>query len=317
VRLWRGTGGKTATPLPDPLEGLARSRYKIKFNRGQLCMFAGAPGAGKTTAALIMAIQANVPCLYFSADSDEITMAARAASAITHHPYVSVRESQSAGLYEDLYGEQIAQLPIRWIFDPSDPSIDDISNAVTAYVELWGKPPELIVVDNLMNMRSDDGNEWQGLRQVVKDLHWMARRTKACIWLLHHTSEQDPRWISSAPPRVAIQGKLSQLPEIVLTLANDEGVFWVAVVKNRHGPSDPHARAPLRMIVDFVSMRIHDAPMMARGGYGGKADDHSSGRSEDHSNVSGAGGQNNWTPGGVLGGGEGEQGVIPGAATWS
>lgn len=232
-------------------------------------MIAGAPGAGKTTSALIMAIRMGRPCLYFSADSDEITMAARAASHVTSHPYSAVRQAQAYGMFDEEYGKAISGLPLRFVFDPSEPDMEDITNALTAYLELWGVYPELIVVDNLMNMKNDEsGNEWQGMRQTVKALHWLARKTKACVWLLHHTSEQNPEWITSAPPRTAIQGKLNQLPEVILTMANNEGVLWVAVVKNRHGESDPMARAPLRMVVDFVCMRLWDEPMMAAVGGG-------------------------------------------------
>lgn len=225
-------------------------------------MFAGAPGAGKTTTALIMAIRAGVPALYFSADSDETTMAARAVSALTSHNYSQVRDVQNFGLFEEMYADTLKSLPIRFVFDPSEPSLDDIANGVHAYTELWGQPPELIVIDNLMNCKNDEtGNEWQGMRQTVKSLHWLARKTKSCIWLLHHTSEGSDSWITSAPPRSAIQGKLAQLPEVILTMANHEGILWVAVVKNRHGESDPLAKAPLRMIIDFARNILHDESM--------------------------------------------------------
>lgn len=257
VPLGRTTSTRTASPLPDPAPGLAKSPYGVRFNRGQLCMFAGAPGAGKTTVALIMAIRMNVPTLYFSADSDEITMAARAASAITQHPYSDVREVQSLGLYEDVYGEAVNRLPIRFIFD-SEPSIPDIADGLEAFQDLWGHYPSLVVCDNLMNLAVDDSNEWQGLRAAVKDLHHIGRRSRACVWVLHHTSEQNEAWISTAPPRGAIQGKLSQLPEVILTLANHEGSLMVGVVKNRHGPSDPKAERPVRMYVDFARNLLWD-----------------------------------------------------------
>lgn len=229
-------------------------------------MFAGPPGAGKTTAALIMALRMNVSCLYFSADSDEITMAARAASARTKHSYSAVRLAQAHGMFNEEYGQVLSAVPIRFVFDPSEPSLDDVANAIAAWVDIFGTPPELIVIDNLMNMRNDEGgqgNEWQGMRSTVKSLHWLARRTKACIWLLHHTSESNEGWITKAPPRGAIQGKLAQLPEVIITIANDEGVLWMAVVKNRHGPSDPLAKDPVRMIVDFTNNQLYDEPMMA------------------------------------------------------
>ncbi len=168
-------------------------------------------------------------------------------------------------MFHSEYGSALASLPIRFVFDPSEPSTEDIVHAITAFTDVFGEPPELVVVDNLMNMvHEETGNEWQGMRQTVKSLHYLARRTKACVWILHHTSEQSDSWIRRAPPRSAIQGKLSQLPEVILTMANDQGVLWVGVVKNRHGPSDPLAEEPLRMVIDFATNRLWSEPMMAR-----------------------------------------------------
>jgi hypothetical protein len=262
VPLGRVANSRAATPLPDPLPGLAKSRYGVHFNPGQLCMFAGAPGAGKTTFALIAAIRMGVSCLYFSADSDEATMAARAASTVRAHTYAGVRETQTLGMFNEEYGEALNALPIRFVFDPSEPSLEDISNGIEAYTEVWGAPPRLIVVDNLMNLDCDDSNEWAGMRTAMKHLHWLARKTKACLWVLHHTSEQNEAWISYAPPRSAIQGKLTQLPELILTFAYNDDGFWVAVVKYRHGPQDPKAEKPVRMIMDFARNRLQDEPMM-------------------------------------------------------
>lgn len=266
VPLGRVASTRGATPLPDPLQGLARSKYKVTFSRSQLNMFAGPPGAGKTTTALIMALRMGVPCLYISADSDETTMAARAASAITGHSTTAVKQAQAAGLFYEEYGAALKRVQIRFVFDPSEPSLGDIANAVAAYVDVFGQAPALIVIDNLMNMSHDEGssgNEWQGMRSTMKSLHWLARRTKACLWVLHHTSEQSDKYITRAPPRGEIQGKLAQLPEVILTLANDQitGEFWIAVVKNRHGPSDPLAKEPLRMVMDFTCNNLIDQPL--------------------------------------------------------
>jgi len=241
---------------------LAESKYAVQFFPGQLVMFAGAPNAGKTTLALIMAIRMGVKTLYISADSDEATMAARAASAVTQEPYLYVRDVQAHGAFDDLYGDAVSSLPIRFAFEPTEPSSEDVANAIHAYIEVWGEPPQLVIVDNLMNLETADNNEWQGMRRGVKDMHWLGRKIKACIWLLHHTSEQDDRWITSAPPRNAIQGKVSQLPEMIITLGNNQGELFLAVVKNRHGPSDPHAENPIRMIMDFSRNRLWDEPMM-------------------------------------------------------
>lgn len=221
-------------------------------------MIAGPPGAGKSLLALVAVLKMGVPCLYISADSDEDTMAARAAAAITGHPVNDVARTIELGLYAEEYGPILADLPVRFEYEPSNPSITDIGHALTAWVEVWGVPPAVLVIDNLMNLKSDDGNEWQGMRENVLRLHWLARKYRCCVLVLHHTSEQDPQHIQSAPPRTAIQGKVSQLPALTLTVASRDSELFVGVVKNRHGASDPLARTPLRWIVDFTTCKIYD-----------------------------------------------------------
>lgn len=228
-----------------------------------MIMVAGPPGAGKTQWVLVgvlnmMKAEPNTTCLYVSADSDEDTMAARAAAAITHHPVDNILDTIQYGLFREEYGPYVAKYPIRFEYEPSDPSVEDLANALTAWIELWGKAPDVLVLDNLMNLSTSDGNEWQGMRQAVKDLHYLARKTKTCVIVLHHTSEQDPNHIESAPPRSSIQGKVSQLPALIITLANNGGELFVGIVKNRHGPSDPLARSPFRMVVDFTNCRVWD-----------------------------------------------------------
>jgi predicted ATP-dependent serine protease len=260
VPLSRAATGRAAA-LPAPFPGLTRSKFAVQIRRGQLHMLAGPPGSGKTMVALIAAIRMAVPTLYISADSDEDTMAARAAAAITGHPIRDVAETIQHGLFVEEYGPVVEHLPIRFVFDPSEPSIEDIAHAHTAWLEVHGTSPHLIVVDNLLNMRGEDGNEWQAMRQSCKDLQYFARKTKSAVVLLHHTSESDKDHIEAAPPRSAIQGKVSQLPAVILTVASKDSELFVAVVKNRHGAADPMARNSLRWIVDWSTCRIWDEPL--------------------------------------------------------
>ncbi len=251
---------RAAAPLPDPFRQLAESRYKVRFRRGEVVMIAGPPGAGKSMIALAAVINMKVPGLYISADSNEATMAARAAACVTGHPVDTVARTIEVGMWHEEYAHRMAELPLRFEYDDTDPTINDIANALTAFVEVWGHAPQVIVLDNLMNMSSDDGNEWTGMRSSVKQLHYIARKSKACVIVLHHTSEQDASHVDSAPPRGAIQGKVSQLPALILTVASNGAEMFVGVVKNRHGPADVGAKEPVRMIIDFTNCRVHDGP---------------------------------------------------------
>jgi replicative DNA helicase len=70
-RAWR-TAQTLAQPLPTVWKDLETK--DIKFRRGQVCMVAAAPNAGKSMFALVYAIKSKVPTLFFSADTDIATV---------------------------------------------------------------------------------------------------------------------------------------------------------------------------------------------------------------------------------------------------
>ena len=261
-RAWSSVTTK-ATPLPEVWTDL--NQKQIKFRRGQVCMVAAAPNAGKSMFALVYAIRAKVPTLFFSADTDTATVMIRAASALSGHSQLSV-EAQlqtNANAYKDRLKDMSH---IQWVFD-SSPSLDDIELEVKAYVELYGIAPELIVIDNLMNVVAEHDNEWAGLRQIMMELHDMARKTEACVMVLHHVSEQSEYGDTTKPPaRRAIHGKVSQLPSLILTLGYSptEGTLRVAPVKNRFGPMYANADEHVALFVDYATCRIENVDAIGR-----------------------------------------------------
>lgn len=217
--------------LPDLFPSLVREG--IRFRRGQVTMIAGQPNSGKSLLALFYAIEAGKPTLYISADTDAYTTAIRAAAVITGHQQHTIEDSFKAD-GADFYTEELSSLKhIEFSFDPS-PTLDDIQLMIQAYGEKYGEYPHLIIIDNLMNVAALHDNEWTGMRDIMKAAHHMARETDACIFVLHHTSEGegDP---SLPPARRAIQGKVSQLPEMILTVAMEpeSSQLRIACVKNR------------------------------------------------------------------------------------
>ena len=261
-RAWVGTTTK-ATPLPDVWKSVASKQ--IKFRRGQVCMVAAAPNAGKSMFALIYAIKANVPTLFFSADTDTATVMMRAAAHLSGHEQTLVETNlnNNRNYYDRFFGEMSN---IQWVFD-SSPSLDDIELEVKAYVELFGIPPELIVIDNLMNVAAETDNEWAGLRAIMVELHDMARKTEACVLVLHHVSEQSEYGKTDMPPaRRAIHGKVSQLPSLILTLGYDpiQNILRVAPVKNRFGPHTADGSDFASLFVNYGYCQIGDDDAIGR-----------------------------------------------------
>ena len=260
-RAWSGVTTK-ATPLPVVWKDLERNG--IKFRRGQVCMIAAAPNAGKSMLALVYAIKAKIPTLFFSADTDTTTVMMRSAAALSGHSQLTVENNLNAN--PSYYKEHLEDMGhIQWVFE-SSPSLDDIELEIKAYVELYGKAPELIIIDNLMNVAAESDNEWAGLRAIMVELHDMARKTEACVMVLHHVSEASEYGSPTMPsPRRAIHGKVSQLPAIILTLGYDpQGMLRVAAVKNRFGQHTADASEWATLFVNFAACQIGDSDAQGR-----------------------------------------------------
>ncbi len=263
-RAWQSTNVK-ATPLPDVWKSLVSTDVNVKFRRGQVCMVAAAPNAGKSMFALVYAIKANIPTLFFSADTDTATVMIRTAAHLSGHSQLTVETNLQNNPRH--YQEYLSKMQnIQWVFD-SSPSLDDIEMEIKAYIELYGIAPELIVIDNLMNVAAETDNEWAGLRAIMMELHDMARKTEACVLVLHHVSEQSEYGSPTMPPpRRAIHGKVSQLPAIILTLGYDpsQGMLRVAAVKNRFGPHYADASRWATLFTNFGACQIGDSDSQGR-----------------------------------------------------
>lgn len=243
--------------LPDLFNALANDG--IRFRRGQVTMIAGQPNSGKSMLALYYSVKANVPTLYISADTDAYTTAIRAASVITGNQVSNVEEAFNSGAGYEFYQDELQSLKhLQFSFDPS-PTLDDIELAVEAYGEAFGEYPHLLIIDNLMNVAALHDNEWTGMRDIAKAMHHIARATDAAVFMLHHTSEGEGR-PEYPPSRKSIQGKISQLPEMILTVAldHDSSEYRVACVKNRFAKNSPSGENYTILYADASRMTLYN-----------------------------------------------------------
>lgn len=253
--------------LPDLFNALVSDG--IRFRRGQVTMIAGQPNSGKSMLALYYSVKANVPTLYISADTDAYTTAIRAAAVVSGNKVNSVEESFNSGDGYEFYQDELKALKhLQFSFDPS-PTLDDISLSIEAYGEAFGEYPHLIIIDNLMNVAALHDNEWTGMRDIAKAMHHMARQTDAAVFLLHHTSEGEGR-PDLPPSRKSIQGKISQLPEMILTVAmdHDTSEYRIACVKNRFAKNSADGSNYTILYADASRMTLYnDKVAVARADY--------------------------------------------------
>lgn len=242
--------------LPEILPAL--TARTVMFRRGQLHVIVGQPGAGKTMFSLWYAVKFGEPALYFNADSDEGTMANRAAAILLETPVSKIKEMRG-GEAEVLVEDALLELNrrVRIERDPQ-PTLDGIYEEVQAYVEVFGNTPAAIFIDNLMNIASVSDNEWTGLRDSMGALHSLARETESAVIALHHASENASRPGYPGPMK-SVMGKVNQLPEVILSVARDGDNYHIAAVKNRDGEADPNAESPITVCCDAPTMTLFNS----------------------------------------------------------
>ncbi|AYB70816.1 DnaB-like dsDNA helicase [Mycobacterium phage Wizard007] len=252
--------GSAGDPLPPVFEALEMKG--TRFLRGQLGLVCAGPGTGKSAFVLTYALKARVPTLYFSADSDAFTQLSRMVSIQTAW---SMEKSARAVRNSDLaeVAAEFEDIPIRFNYNAS-PSLDQIEDSMKAYCQGYGDYPDLVVVDNITNVRSgggEDDDPFSGLESMMDYLHTMARNTGACVVGLHHVtgSYNDA---DKPIPLSGVKGQITRVPELVLTLHRVSEEFGpealrVSTVKNRAGRMDPSG-------LDFVELEFIGDTMQIR-----------------------------------------------------
>jgi hypothetical protein len=215
-----------------------------------MVLVASAPNVGKSPFALNLAHRSGLRCLYFSADTDAFTQYTR---VVALHAGIRLADVEA---HPEQFTEYVRNLKHLHFHYDASPTLDDIDEELMAYAMVWGDWPQIIVIDNLSNVYTGTDERWARLEAALDYLHDVARKTGALVVVLHHvTGEHEDG--QSAVPLSGLRGKVSKVPEQVLTLwrAGDElePCMGVAVVKNRGGKADPSGRysAVLRWDLEY------------------------------------------------------------------
>lgn len=266
VKVGRGAGGEALPPVFPTLE-----REGIRPRRGQVMMIAGQPNGFKSGLALYWVLRLAAKGLtvyYVSADTDPHDAKMRAAAMTTGHRMEDIEKRYATQAPETAYyDDTLAELgTIRFDFE-TDPDFDHMVDGILAFNEGWGDYPDIVVVDNLMNVVTGREDEWSGMKEVTKGLHRMAWLTGSAVFVLHHQNEgeSDP---TVPAPRKRVAGKVNQIPELILSIALDgpQGILQVAAVKNRSGKHDATGQDYSTLYVDAPRMTICDSYEDAKAG---------------------------------------------------
>jgi hypothetical protein len=230
----------SGTFLPDIFPKFAEAGMRLR--EGTATILAGPPGSMKTALALYWVGRLNRPTLYFSADSEDFEVVERVAAMMSGDTVTQVRANP------EKYAEGLDALNLRLTFEDS-PSYKDVELEVAAYAEVHGHWPEVIVIDNVMNLVGENESEWAAHRDHMRVVHRLTRITKACVLVLAHVS--DDRSDTTTPaPRSKLMGKIGALPKLIISLAFDGEHLRAAPVKSRWGRADPSGQSYEQLWVD-------------------------------------------------------------------
>lgn len=227
----------------------------VSFRQGNLVVIAAGPGGNKSVLAMNLVVRSGVPALYVSADTDQFTTGLRAAALMSGDPLPRVEAAMKTPEGEK-YRRLIEQISrhVQWVFDGS-PSIDDIRDEVEAFGLVYGCFPQLIVIDNLMNIYSDE-EDHTAMRHNIEAFNILARESGACVVVLHHLVGEYES--GEKPPSLsALIGKVGKMPSLVLTLFRGQfGDLGVCICKNRYGPADPRGNLRVYLSTNPEKARI-------------------------------------------------------------
>lgn len=247
------SGEQLPTPFYPSLEGAG-----IRFWRSQLCLVVGPGSAGKSLLISNLVAKWGRSCLAFLLDQDQATAAARFAATELDEPFLELkRDLDNPRLIETLAKMNAVQADFK------AETLEDIQLQLDAYLERYGVPPEVIVVDNLGNMTSGYDDEWSTLKALTLELDMMARNYEMLVIAAHHTRDEPT---TEPLPRSAILGKISQYPRLILSVAYNpyDAIYKLSAVKNSSGPTDAMASNPIAFDANPGNMQVTErsAPLI-------------------------------------------------------
>jgi len=245
----------SGTPIPTVWKSLTKAT--AVFRRGSLVLVGAGSGTGKSAFMLTKAIKSGAKTVYHTADSRFSTQTARAASIVTGKPVAETLKAVEQGYYFDKELACISQIRFD---DDAGPSPEYVAENADLYAYLHGEYPELIIVDNLMDVVSDDGEEGSNNtdKRILQYFKELASDTNACVVVLQHLlGDYDDG--TKPPPLSALINKNSKSPAMVLTLyRSDVDRLGVCIVKNRDGEANASGSLRVDLAMDLSFMSIKD-----------------------------------------------------------
>ena len=208
-------------------------------------MVAGGPGAGKSTLAVQFAVRSRSRVLYVAQDTPTSVLA-RIASLVAGIPVAEAARSLTDGdelLFRALEGIP----PEKLVLSGGSHTVEDVRAEIEAYREWVGEVPDLVVIDNLVDMVSSlaTAAETRFYADVLLKLKQVAINLDVAIMVLHHVTrsgENSEHGLGRSP--ITMKDLLfageREARHVWGVYNNGRDMMIVQVLKQQDGPADPY-----------------------------------------------------------------------------
>jgi hypothetical protein len=254
----------TEVVLPWP--SLARL---VKLRTKEMLVVGAAPGGGKSMLAVAWAVQNPDYTLYLAQDSPSSILA----RMLAYHTGIPIREVYS--MFGDARGRRKLSLVAREITDrvvieQGTVTVEGIRQRVNALREWIGRAPNLIVVDNLIDLDGDGATaaELSFYSRNLSDLKQLAIEEDTLVAVLHHVTrskEDRDDTHSQGRGRITLTNLLfagEREARHVWGVYNDgDKTVRVSVLKQQDGRADPAGNLEVSLAWKPETGRLESIPI--------------------------------------------------------